>query len=71
MVSRQLLWHTSGRHFMEVRVVISGGMLTNIKICCNIFYSNLTVLVAHFEAFTAVMFQVEVFWVVTPCNVVG
>jgi len=23
-----------------------------------------------FEAFTAVMFQVEVFWVVTPCNVV-
>jgi len=27
---------------------------------------------ANTEAFTAVMFQVEVFWVVTPCsNVVG
>jgi hypothetical protein len=24
---------------------------------------------ASFEAFTAVLFQVEVFWVVTPCNV--
>jgi len=26
---------------------------------------------ASFEAFTAVMFHVEVFWIVTPCNVVG
>jgi len=26
--------------------------------------------VTGFEAFTAVMFQVEVFWVVTPCSVV-
>jgi hypothetical protein len=26
---------------------------------------------ASFEGFKAVMFQVEVFWVVTPCNVVG
>jgi hypothetical protein len=25
---------------------------------------------ASFEAFTAVMFQVDVFWVVTPCSVV-
>jgi len=25
---------------------------------------------ASFEAFTAVMFQFEVFWVVTPCSVV-
>jgi len=25
---------------------------------------------ASFEAFTATMFEVEVFWVVTPCNVV-
>jgi hypothetical protein len=25
---------------------------------------------ASFEAFTAVMFQVEVFWYVTPCSVV-
>jgi hypothetical protein len=25
---------------------------------------------AGFEAFTAAMFQVEVFWVVTPCSVV-
>jgi hypothetical protein len=24
---------------------------------------------ARFEAFTAVKFQVEVFWVVTPCSV--
>jgi hypothetical protein len=24
---------------------------------------------ARFEAFTTVMFQVEVFWVVTPCDV--
>jgi hypothetical protein len=25
---------------------------------------------ARFEAFTAVIFQLEVFWVVTPCSVV-
>jgi hypothetical protein len=25
---------------------------------------------ARFEVFTAVIFHVEVFWVVTPCNVV-
>jgi hypothetical protein len=27
-------------------------------------------LFARFEAFTAVMFQVEVLWVVTPCSIV-
>jgi hypothetical protein len=26
---------------------------------------------ASFEAYTAVIFQVEVFWVVTPCSVVA
>jgi len=26
---------------------------------------------AGFEALTVVMFQVEIFWVVTPCSVVG
>jgi hypothetical protein len=31
---------------------------------------KLPITVANFEAFTAVMFQVEVFWVVTPCGVV-
>jgi hypothetical protein len=29
-----------------------------------------TLMDASFEAFTGVMFQVEVFWVVTPCSVV-
>jgi hypothetical protein len=28
-------------------------------------------LYVSFEAFTAVMFQVEVYWVVTPCSVVA
>jgi hypothetical protein len=30
----------------------------------------LHLLMESFEAFTAVMFEAEVFWVVTPCSVV-
>jgi hypothetical protein len=31
---------------------------------------NVDIMDDSFEAFTEVMFQVEVFWVVTPCSVV-
>jgi len=36
----------------------------------NISYIIIIIIVKSFEAFTAAMFQVEVLWVVTPCNIV-
>jgi hypothetical protein len=47
------------------------GYVVDALISERIFIFRVTkITLASFETFTAVMFQVEVFWIVTPCSVV-